>query len=70
MALAKSCVQGQLSNETAGENVEYGVEGDGMPATFCRPRSFRSIAFSEPAPVSPDSGKPSRTCNDVTFDDE
>jgi hypothetical protein len=41
MALAKSCVQGQLSNEATGENVEYGVEGGGMPATFCHPRKLQ-----------------------------
>ena len=34
MALAKPCVQGQLSNEAAGESVEYGVEGGGMLATY------------------------------------
>jgi hypothetical protein len=31
----------QLSNEATGENVEYGVEGGGMPATFCHPRKLQ-----------------------------
>jgi hypothetical protein len=40
-ALAKSCVQSQLSDEAAGESVEYEVEGGGMLATFCHPRKLQ-----------------------------
>ena len=39
-ALAKSCVQVQLSDEAAGENAEYAVEGGGVLATFRHPRKL------------------------------
>jgi hypothetical protein len=41
VALAKSCVQSQLSKEAASENVEYEVEGGRMPATSCYPRKLQ-----------------------------
>lgn len=60
VTLAKSCAQTQLSNEAAGENVEYEVDGGGMLATFCHQRKLRSMTFREPAPVPLDSGNSSR----------
>jgi hypothetical protein len=54
------CAQTQLSNEAAGENVEYEVDGGGMLATFCHQRKLGSITFWEPAPVPLDSGNSSR----------
>ena len=44
MTLAKSCVQGQLSNETVGENAEFEVEGGRMPAIFCCPRKLQQYS--------------------------